>query len=139
MQATRIEDHRSVSFISNIIYFDEGTLLSSNWHKFNLLSDYNCYWNTRSEDIKFADMTFAEWQRSGKDIHSVIDDPMFENPEEFNFKFKSLSLTKKIRFIPFDYSEAGVYGSEEWQDLAKIDKKLAEKFNEVILIGETVK
>ncbi len=139
LQATRIEDHRSLSLISNIIYFDEGTLLSSKWHKFNLFSDYNCYWDTRTEDIKFADMTFAEWQGSGKDIHSVIVDPMFANPGEFNFNFKNLSLIKKIRFITFDYSEAGVYGSEEWQDLAKIDKKLAEKFNKVILIGEIVK
>lgn len=139
LQATRIEDHRSLSFANNIIYFDTGTLLSSNWHKFNLLTDYNCYWDTRSEEIKFADMTFDEWQKSGKDIHSVIADPMFVNPEEFNFDFKSLSLTKRIRFIPFDYSDAGVYGSDEWKDLAKIDKQLAEKFNKVVLIGETMK
>ena len=118
LQATRVEEHRSITFTNNIIYFDKGSLLSSNWHKFNLLSDYNCYWETRTTDIRFADKSFTEWQKSGKDVHSIIADPLFVNPSAFDFHFKNLSVAKKIKFVPFDYYQAGVYGSEEWRKLA---------------------
>jgi hypothetical protein len=133
LQATRIEEHRSISFTNNIIYFQSGSLLSSNWHKFNLLSDYNCYWDTRSKDIMFADKTFGEWKKSGKDIHSVIADPLFVNPAAFDFHFKKLSVAKKIEFVPFDYSKAGVYGTDEWRKLAEFDPALARKFNEKVI------
>jgi hypothetical protein len=136
LQATRVEEHKSISFTNNIIYFDEGTLLSSNWHKFNLLSDYNCYWDTRTTDIKFADKSFSEWQKNGKDLHSVIADPRFIDPQNFDFRFKKLSVVKKIKFMPFDYSQVGVYGPDEWKKLAKFDPKIAEDFNKIVSIIE---
>ncbi len=139
LQATRIEEHRSISFTNNIIYFEKGTLLSSNWHKFNLLSDYNCYWDTRSKDIRFADKSFAEWQKSGKDVHSVIADPIFVNPEDFDFHFKNLSIAMKIKFVPFDYSMAGVYGPDEWIKLSQLDTEIAANFDKRILKLEAVK
>jgi hypothetical protein len=139
LQATRIEEHRSISFTNNIIYFDRGTLLSSNWHKFNLLTDYNCYWDTRTRDIKFADKSFSEWQTSGKDVHSVIADPLFVNPSGFDFHFKKLIVSKKIKFKPFDYSKAGVYGSGEWKELARFDSELAKKFDNIVEKSETFK
>ena len=132
LQATRIEEHRSISFTNNIIYFDKGTLLSSNWHKFNLLSDYNCYWDTRFRDVRFADMSFAEWKKTGKDQHSVIADPLFVDPAAYNFSFRNLSVARKIRFTPFDYSKAGVYGSDEWRKLAEIDPALENKFSNIV-------
>jgi len=136
LQATRIEEHRSLSFTNNIIYYDKGTLLSSNWHKFNLLSDYNCYWDTRSEDVRFADRSFKEWKDSGKDQHSVIADPMFINPSEFDFRFRKPSVARKIKFIPFDYSQAGVYGSDEWRKLAELDIELKKKFDNIVNVLE---
>jgi hypothetical protein len=132
LQATRVEEHRSITFTNNIIYFESGTLLSSNWHKFNLLTDYNCYWDTRTKDIMFADKTFAEWQKSGKDLYSLVADPLFVNPRAFDFHFKNLSVVKKIKFVPFDYSKAGVYGSDEWKKLAEFDPQLAKKFDNVV-------
>jgi len=132
LQATRIEEHTSITFTGNIIYFDKGTLLSSNWHKFKLLSDFNCYWDTRTKDIRFADRSFAEWQKSGKDIHSVVADPLFKDPVHFDFHFKNQSVARRIKFTQFDYSKAGVYGSDEWEKLADIDPETAEEFNKRI-------
>ena len=129
LQATRVEEHRSVTFTNNIIYFNQGSLLSSNWHKFNLLTDYNCYWDARTKDIHFTDQTFSDWQKSGKDVHSIIADPQFANPSTFDFHLKNLKVAKKIKFTPFDYSRAGVYGSEEWKTLALFDKKTADEFD----------
>jgi hypothetical protein len=129
LQATRIEEHRSISFTNNIIYFDKGSLLVNNWSKFNLLTDFNCYWDTRTKDILFTDKSFKEWQKDGKDTHSIIADPLFVNPAEFDFRFKNQSVVKKIKFVPFDYSRAGVYGSEEWKKLAEFDPELAARFD----------
>lgn len=130
LQATRVEEHRSLSFTNNIIYFDRGTLTSSNWHKFNLFTDYNCYWDIRTKEIRFGDRTFAEWQKEGKDLHSVIADPMFVDPVKFDFRFKNLSVARRIKFVPFDYSLAGVYGDEEWKKKAVLDPELIKKFDE---------
>jgi hypothetical protein len=132
LQATRIEEHRSISFTNNIIYFDKGSLLVNNWSEFNLKSDYNCYWDTRTTDIRFKDRSFADWQKAGKDPHSVIADPHFVNPAAFDFHFKSLSVAKKIKFIPFDYSQAGVYGSDDWKKLAESDQELSKKFDYIV-------
>ena len=132
-----MEEHKSISFTNNIIYFDKGSLLSSNWHKFNLLTDYNCYWDTRTKDIHFADQTFSEWQKSGKDVHSVITDPQFVNPSAFDFHLKKMAVAKKIKFVPFDYSRAGVYGSEEWKKLAEFDPELAKKYDDQVNFLET--
>jgi hypothetical protein len=132
LQATRIEEHRSITFTNNIIYFDNGTLLSSNWHKFNLLTGNNIYWDTRTKDIRFADKSFSEWQKSGKDVNSIIADPLFVNPGAFDFHFKNLSVAKKIKFVPFDYSKAGVYGSDEWKKLAGTDYNIVKQFDEIV-------
>jgi hypothetical protein len=132
LQATRIEEHRSLSFTNNIIYFNSGTLLSSNWDKFNLFTDNNCYWDTRTKDILFGKKYFSEWRKEGKDIHSVIRDPLFISPESFNFHFRNLSVAGKIGFKPFDYTEAGVYGSDEWKDLARFDEVKSAYFDEIV-------
>jgi len=137
LQATRIEEHRSLSFTNNIIYFDKGTLLSSNWQKFNVLTDYNCYWDTRSSEMNFG-TSFNDWKKSGKDVHSVIADPHFVNPSVFDFHFKNLSVARKIRFNPFDYSKAGVYGSDEWKKLAEFDPELSKKFDEKVITLENI-
>ena len=50
-------------FTNNIIYYDKGTLFHSNWNKFNLFSDYNCYWDTRSANIRFADKSFKGYSQ----------------------------------------------------------------------------
>jgi hypothetical protein len=132
LQATRIEQHSGFTFTNNIVYFNSGTLFANNWGKINLSSDKNCYWDTRTTDIRFDDKSFSEWQKSGKDIHSIIADPGFVNPENFDFRFKKTSVAKKIGFVPFDYSLAGVYGSDDWKKLAQFDEKLAEQFDRAI-------
>jgi hypothetical protein len=139
LQATRVEEHRSFSFTNNIVFYDWGSLLSSNWHKINLLSDFNCYWDVRSKAIRFADKSFKEWQKTGKDVHSVIADPLFVKPEAFDFHFKELSVARKIKFIPFDYSRAGVYGSDEWKKLAGFDPKLAKEFDDIVFKRESIR
>lgn len=139
LQATRVEEHRSIVFMNNIIYFDKGTLLSSNWHKFNLLTDNNLYWDTRTKEIMFADKSFSEWKKSGKDTRSIIADPLFVDPSAFDFHFKKNSAARKIGFVPFDYTKAGVYGSDEWKNLGRFDARLELKFNNIVDQSERIR
>lgn len=132
LQATRIEDHLSFSFTNNIVWFSSGTLLSSNWDKAKIQTDNNSYWDTRTKNILFANKSFKEWQKSGKDVHSVIANPEFVNSSTFDFRMKNKTLLRKIGFKVFDYSQAGVYGSDNWKKLAILDHTIAKSFDEAV-------
>jgi hypothetical protein len=136
LQLTRPEEHLSFNFTNNIIYYDRGTLFQSNgsdsWLKAQVNIDYNCYWNTKTATPDFHKLTFAEWKKMGRDIHSVIADPLFVNPEKQDFRFRNPSVIKKIKFKPFDYSQAGVYGEAEWLEKAKMSEELLQQFDEIV-------
>ena len=132
LQATRVEEHLSFNFTKNIVWFNSGTLLLNRWDQVNINSDNNCYWDARNKDVRFGEASFKEWQASGKDRNSVIADPEFANPEGFDFMIKNKALIREIGFKPFDYSKAGVYGDEEWKELAKFDPVLIEKFDKIV-------
>jgi len=136
LQATRVEDHLSFSFTNNVIWFSSGDLLSNNWDKINIRSDNNCYWDTRTKDIRFGKLSFAAWQKSGKDVHSVIADPGFVNPLQFDFRIKNKAVIRKIGFKVFDYSQAGVYGTAEWKKMAAFDPEIARLFDVAVIRNE---
>ncbi|MCL6103819.1 MAG: right-handed parallel beta-helix repeat-containing protein, partial [Bacteroidetes bacterium] len=149
LQFTTVEEHKSLSFVHNIVYFNKGVLYQSmgkdKWLKAITEIDYNCYWDTRTsqpdfhgldtdgwnklrlmaptpieqeEHLKGEKRSFREWQKLGKDQHSLVADPLFKDPRNLDFHFKSLKVARKIGFVPFDYAKAGVYGEEEWKKLA---------------------
>ena len=133
LQGSRIEDHLSVTFTNNIIWYGSDVLSSENWTKIKLRSDNNCYWNTHTKDIHFDKISFADWQKSGKDIHSVIADPGFVNPLQFDFRIKNKALIRKIGFKDIYYLQAGVYGSEEWKKLSVMDPAIAIQFDKAVI------
>tara|TARA_R110002050_G_scaffold70899_4_gene152687 strand:+ start:10847 stop:12967 length:2121 start_codon:yes stop_codon:yes gene_type:complete len=131
LEATRVEDHLSFTFTNNIIYFDRGILIGKpGWEEIKIAADNNCYWDTRTENILFREMEMKEWKKTtGKDIHSIIADPGFVNPEECDYTIKNKAVISKIDFKPFDYSKAGVYGDESWVELATFDPAIAKRFD----------
>ena len=129
LEATREEDHTSFRFANNIVWFDSGILGGIAWEKVGFKSDYNCYWDTRTTNIEIVPgLSFKDWQAKGKDTHSIITDPGFD-PANGDFTVKDKQLCRKIRFIPFDYNKAGVYGSDEWKKEAELDPALIEAFD----------
>ncbi len=92
LQATRGEKHLRFSFNRSVIWFSIGSLLSNNWGKLEIQTDHNCYWDTRTKDIRFGKLSFAEWQKSGKDIHSLVANPEFADPSAFDFRMKNKSV-----------------------------------------------
>ncbi len=136
LQLTRAEEHLSLTFTNNIVYYNTGLLYMSmgrdSWLNANAVIDNNCYWDMRTKTPDFHGMSFADWQKRGRDKHSIFANPLFENPEKFDFRFRKTTIAKKIGFKPFDYSKAGVYGSKEWTEKARMSTELEREYDEVV-------
>ncbi|HEX7861020.1 MAG TPA: right-handed parallel beta-helix repeat-containing protein [Verrucomicrobiae bacterium] len=109
---TRPEAHSSFTFTNNIVCFDSGNLLGSNWSNDNYRMGGNIYFDTRQakspEKMKFAGITFEEWKKRGHDQNSMISDPQFVAPERFDFRLKESSPALKLGFKPIDLSSVGI-------------------------------
>jgi len=120
IQATRVEDHLSFTFENNIVYYDSGVLLSGPWTKVKIKMDNNCYWDATGKDVTFTGKSLADWRRETRhDEHSIIADPLFAAPVNFDFRLQPNSPATNVGFVPFDYSKAGVYGDPAWVNLAR--------------------
>lgn len=120
LQFTRPEDHLSFHFTNNMILWEKGPLWSGGaGGRGNIESDNNLYWRIDGGGIDFFGIPMGEWQKRGHDIHSVVADPNFINPAAGDFHFKDPTIPARIRFKPFDASQAGVTGSKEWKTLAE--------------------
>ena len=129
---TRGENHPSLYFENNIVYWKEGELFSGDWRdreykyytnpsrpegddrKRNFESNWNVFYNPnlKVEEVTFYnDESFADWQKRGYDVNSVYADPMFVDPDNFDFRLKPESPALKLGFEPIDLS--GVPGIEE--------------------------
>ncbi len=119
VQRSREEEHYSFTFERNIVYFEKGTLLSSNWKNGKFRMDNNVYWDAANRPITFSGKTLEQWQAAGFDRHSVIADPLFVDASRFDFGLKVESPALKLGFKPIDVSRVGLYGDASWVGLPK--------------------
>jgi len=119
VQATRVETHLSFTFEKNIIYWETGPLLAGPWTKVNINMDNNCYWNAAGREVTFAGLSLDQWRRQQKhDLSSIVADPGFVDIKNLDFHLKPNAPALKIGFVPFDYTQAGVYGDPAWIEKA---------------------
>ena len=95
---TRMEPHLSFTFERNIVYWKEGSLLGSNWSDDQYRLDYNLYWNASGGPVEFAGMSLADWQARGQDVHSLIADPLFVDPDHYDFRLQPGSPAFSLGF-----------------------------------------
>ncbi|NLX14051.1 MAG: right-handed parallel beta-helix repeat-containing protein [Phycisphaerales bacterium] len=122
IQRSRIEDHNSFFFRHNIVYWNNGSPLFSHLYPAtdpNVMFNSNLYWNA-SGPVDFNGLTLDEWRAlpHGKGDGDMVADPFFVDVEAGNFQLKPDSPAREIGFKPFDYMKAGVYGDEDWINLA---------------------
>lgn len=123
------EEHISFSFKHNIILHNQGATMAGNWDTAKIAFGYNIYWSlTDNAALSFADMSFEEWKHK-HEADALNINPQFVNPLEGDFRFRSLRAARKIGFEVFDYTEAGVYGSDGWRAKAQMPKELIEAFD----------
>jgi hypothetical protein len=117
LMRTREEAHLSYFFFHNLVYFDSGDLLGSNWKNDHYLMDFNLFYDTRlasaPESIKFGGATVEQWRQRGHDVHSTFADPLFVAPEQGDFRLKDNSPALKVGFQPIDLRSVGVRPKEE--------------------------
>jgi hypothetical protein len=118
IQRGRPEDHLSLSFDHNIVYFDTGSLFGGPWKAPGVKCSQNLYFDSRGQRIDFSGLNFTEWQAVGQDTGSRVADPKFAAPEGDDFHLHSVSPAREIDFHEFDYGQAGIYGDEAWRRLA---------------------
>lgn len=135
VQLTRVEKHCSFNFMNNVILADCGVMFSGPWDKAQLNMRKNLYWDLRSNNPDFLKMKFKEWEKV-RDNKSVLANPQFVAPQQGDFRFKSRSNIRKIDFVPFDYTKAGVYGSDEWKKKVEIPAEEIQRFKEIVTSRE---
>lgn len=137
IRASKKTDPQEFNFERNIVFTDSGEMLEGWWIKDSITMDKNCYWNVADKNPKFLDKTFADWKNdTKKDKHSIIADPMFRDPLNEDFTFKSKKTINKIGFKPFDYTKAGVYGDPAWVERAKLPYETQARFKKIIQARE---
>jgi hypothetical protein len=55
---------------------------------------------------------WSSWQASGMDRHSLVADPLFENPDKDDFGLKPNSPALRLGFEPIPFEKIGPYASE---------------------------
>lgn len=112
LMRTREEEHISFVFTNNIVYFDSGTLLGSNWKNDHYVMDRNVYFDARegasANMMKFAGASVDEWHRRGHDVHSLVADPLFVAPQQLDFRLNRNSPALRLGFTPINPRGAGV-------------------------------
>ena len=114
---TRPEEHISFTFTNNIVYFDSGNLLGSNWANDHYRMDRNLYFDKRlaanPDALKFAGESFENWKKRGHDQNSLIADPQFVAPEKDDFRLRESSPALKVGFKRIDLSRVGIRPPQE--------------------------
>jgi parallel beta-helix repeat protein len=107
IRRTRQEPHRSFTFEHNIVYWKDGPLLDGKWDDDQYRLDYNLYYRADGKPVRFANWSLEEWQKRGQDVHSVVADPLFVDPDHADFTLKPASPAAQIGFRAIDLSRVG--------------------------------
>ena len=100
IQRSRTEKHISFIMERNIVYWEnESPLLGSNWKDDNFVLDHNLYYNPNHKDFNCYGMSFDQWKKKrGKDLHSIVADPLFTDAAKKDFRLKPESPAFKLGF-----------------------------------------
>ncbi len=105
------ETQQAFTFENNIVYWSQGPLLSEDtggvWSDGEDFFDDNLYYLTTGSTFTFSDYTLAQWQAQGKDVHSLIANPLFTNPAAGNFSLAAGSPAYSLGFQAIDVSTVG--------------------------------
>ena len=118
---TRVEDHLSIKFENNIVYWTEGSAIGYQTDNARTEFRNNLWWKADAEGnalpVDFKGRTPEEWL--AKDPGSIVADPLFVDVKNNDFRLRENSPALQLGFVPFDFSKAGVYGDEAWIQRAK--------------------
>jgi hypothetical protein len=87
IQLSRAEPHRSISFLNNIVYWNEGPLLRGTpFRTGNVEMENNLYYDASGTTPSFLGLSFDQWRALGRDVSSTWEDPIFIDPQKDDFR-----------------------------------------------------
>lgn len=101
-------------FERNIVYAEHPDILKSERFPIEQFN-HNLYFVTSGELPKFAGVSFEIWQQKGKDLNSVIANPLFVDPESGIFELAKDSPAYSVGFEAF--AVPNLAGEGDWQSL----------------------
>ena len=112
LQRSRAEPHVSFIFVTNIVYFDSGKLLGSEWSgDANHQMNWNVYFDARpgltADQLPVGPCTWQKWRERGHDQLSLVADPVFVAPRQNDFRLQAKSPALAMGFQPIDLSHVG--------------------------------
>ncbi len=113
-------EESSVRFTRNLVWIDRGEVLEGGWRAPAMRLEGNLYWNAARRPVTLLGHALEQWQALGKDLGSLIADPLFANPAQLDFRLRPGSPAERIGFVPFDPARAGVRGPPAWRALAAL-------------------
>jgi hypothetical protein len=121
----RSEAHLSYSFEGNIVLSSGGQATSDHYNPMKCKTEFrrNLYWDTSGKEPIFSGVSFAEWQRTGRDRDSRIADPQFYDAARDDFRLKPNSPALAMGFQPIDATQVGLYGDTAWVSAPKKIKR----------------
>lgn len=122
----RVEEHLSYTFESNIVVSADGQVISDHYSPLRAKTVFrrNLYWDISGKPPRFAGLSFSQWQASGRDQDSRIDDPLFVDLENRDFRLRANSPALALGFQRIDASQAGLYGEEKWSARPKSVRRM---------------
>jgi len=107
LRRSKKETHRSFSFEHNIVYWQEGKLMDGPWDDDQFHMDNNLYFQTEGQPPVFGKESLEQWQKRGQDVHSLVADPLFVDPQHGDFTLKPGSPAAQVGFKPIDMTQTG--------------------------------
>jgi len=109
IQITKPENHKRFTFERNIVIGETEKWIFGGID-FNFVFNNNLYFRIGGKEMKIFDWsgkvyTFDEWREKGMDTNSIIEDPLFYDIKNFNFKLKDNSPAFKTGFKEFELPE----------------------------------
>jgi hypothetical protein len=97
-------------FYRNLFYYNSGQgklFVPDAWPNFEIVMDYNLYYDESGKPPQFLAFTFDQWKQHGLDGSSIVADPLFVDAARGDFSLKPGSPALKLGFKPIDVSGVG--------------------------------
>jgi len=125
------------TFVRNVVLTDRQPVFvggladeTGNLENGDFESDLNLFWDVSGEEIVSGNgvhgkagkenltraFDFDEWRALGFDLHSIVADPKFADPENFDFRLAADSPAFALGFKPIDTSDVGPRPKEKRTD-----------------------
>ena len=114
---TSTTSHKEIRFLRNIVYYSTpmaGLFAINGVRSQPMQSDYNLIFHTKGKEFVIQALpginSYEDWQKRGFDMHSIIADPLFVDPENDDYSLRPDSPAFKLGFKPIDLSRVGLRG-----------------------------